>query len=130
MEPVVHLKNLMPLWKRWSSIGGMVLWMCTIMGCGTGVLLQQEADGGVVQYLYQERTGHLLSSNRTVALDEITRHCAGPYTMIQEGPTRGRKRVVQGVAGVDVITESWWGIRFRCQTGSKLRDSRKNDHEG
>ncbi len=90
----------------------MVAW--AIFGCGTAVVLQQEGEGGVVKYLYQERTGHVLSSNRTSALNEIGKHCEGPYTIVKEGPTKGRRRVIQGVVGTDVVLEHWWGIRFVC----------------
>ncbi len=108
-------ENFMLLWKRWSSRWGIVLLLGTIMGCGTGVLLQKDGEGGgVVQYLYQERMGHLLSSNRTRALNEISQYCGRAYIIVQEGPTRGRKRVVQGIASDDVITENWWGIRYSC----------------
>ena len=118
VECVVHLKNLMPWRNHWSSIVAIAFLSCTMIGCGAGVMLQQEGEGGVVQYLYQERTGHLLSSNRTLALQRIAQYCGGGYTMRQEGPTRGRRRVVQGVAGDEVISENWWGIRFTCQTAS------------
>ncbi len=85
------------------------------MGCGAGVLLNPEGQGGgIAQYLYQEHDGHMLSSNRTEALRQISRYCVRSYTIIKEGPTQGRKRVVDDIAGSDVITESWWGIRFKC----------------
>ncbi|MGB0911076.1 MAG: hypothetical protein ACPGYT_12000 [Nitrospirales bacterium] len=120
VERVVYRKNLMLRWLRWSSLGVIVVGASTMMSCGAGVLLQTEGEGGVVQYLYQERTGHLLSPNRTSALQRVTQYCGGRYTMMQEGPTRGRRRVVQGVAGDEVIAENWWGIRFMCQAASAL----------
>ncbi|MCA9472519.1 MAG: hypothetical protein MRJ96_16855 [Nitrospirales bacterium] len=97
---------------KFVSIG---VCMC-LTGCGAGVMLHPEGQqGGVAQYLYQAHHGHLGSPNRTEAFHQISRYCLRSYTIIKEGPTRGRKRVVEGIAGSDVITETWWGIRFRCE---------------
>ncbi|GJL66284.1 MAG: hypothetical protein NPIRA05_12550 [Nitrospirales bacterium] len=69
----------------------------------------------MVQYIFHNHDGHLLSPNRTDALHQIRAYCHGSYLIRREGPTRGRKRVVEGVAGTDVVTENWWGIEFNCQ---------------
>ena len=112
-EQIVILK------KSYSVTSGLVkfavLGMISFMGCGSGVLLYpQGEEGGVAKYLYQEHHGPMRSPNRTEALRQISRYCLRSYTIIKEGSTRGRKRVVEGVAGADVITETWWGIKFRC----------------
>ncbi|WP_447971260.1 hypothetical protein [Nitrospira sp. M1] len=79
--------------------------------------------GGVVQYVFQEHVGHLLSPNRSDALRRIRQYCHGSYMINREGPTRGRKRVVEGVGGTDVVTENWWGIQFDCQARSRSSSS-------
>ena len=69
---------------------------------------------GVVRYLYKPQEGPLLSSHRGDAFDKIKEFCLGPFEMVREGPTKGRRRLVESVGGSEVITENWWGIRFRC----------------
>ena len=93
-----------------------------LTGCGTGVLLTREGiDGGVVRYLYKEHQGPMVSPYRGEAFNQIKRYCVGAYKIIKEGPTRGRKRIAQGIGTSEVIEEPWWGIRFRCQTGEGQR---------
>ena len=105
----------MPLPEPWSSAFVLVLCL-SLSGCGTGVQLIREGEmGGVVRYLYKENEGHLLSSHRGEAFRQIKKFCVGPYDVVQEGPTNGRSRVVEGVGGAEIITEQWWGIRFRCK---------------
>jgi len=115
-ESSTSYKNLMLLVKRWSSLLGIVFGVGGLLGCGAGVLLHpNDEGGGVVQYVFRNHDGHLLSPNRTDALHQIRQYCHGAYLIRREGPTRGRKRVVEGVAGTDVVTENWWGIEFDCQ---------------
>lgn len=109
----------MLVWKRWSSMVSLVLGAGCVLGCGAGVVMHSNGKGGgVVQYVFQEHDGHLLSPNRSDALHQIRQYCQGSYVIQREGPTHGRKRVVEGVAGTDVVTEDWWGIQFDCQASS------------
>ena len=109
------LENFMASSKSWSR--GMILLGCVpLVGCGSSVLLDSEGNyGGVVRYHYNEHKGPMLSSHRGEALLQIREFCGGPYVIVREGPTRGRKRVVEGFGPSEVITEDWWGIQFSCQ---------------
>ena len=102
--------------KRWSSRFILVFILgASMTGCGSGVLLTREGiDGGVARYLYKEHQGPMVSPHRGEAFTQIKRYCVGSYKIIKEGPTRGRKRIAQGIGKSDVIEEQWWGIRFRC----------------
>ena len=87
-----------------------------LAGCGTGVLLDPEGyHGGVVRYLYDQHKGPMLSSHRGEAFQKITEFCGGPYVIVREGPTQGRKRVSEGFGPPEILTEKWWGIRFHCK---------------
>jgi hypothetical protein len=99
----------------WSS--GMALLGCLcLVGCGSSVLLDPEGyHGGVVRYHYKQHQSPMLSSNRSEAFQKMREFCGGPYTIIKEGPTQGRKRVTQGFGPEEVIMEEWWGIRFTCK---------------
>ena len=56
-----------------------------------------------------------MSSHRGEAFEEIKEFCRGPYVIVKEGPTQGRKRVAEGFGPSEVIKEQWWGIRFSCK---------------
>lgn len=94
--------------------------MMVLMGCGSGVELIQEGMGqGVVQYRYQSFQNPLLVPLRAEAIAEIDRVCLGAYRIVREGQTRARERIVEGVAGPEIVTEHWWGIRFQCASTGK-----------
>ncbi|RMH36657.1 MAG: hypothetical protein D6690_05375 [Nitrospirae bacterium] len=71
-------------------------------------------DRGVVQYRYSSFENPRLAPLRTEALARIDRMCPRGYRVIREGQTRARQRIVEGIGGAEVVTEQWWGIRFRC----------------
>ena len=93
--------------------------MCIVLfltGCSDGVHLIREGDRtGVMTYVYKGGDGHMVTPKRSEAFEKIREFCGGPFNVVQEGKTKGRQRVVEGVAGSDVIVEDWWGIRFQCQ---------------
>ena len=87
-----------------------------LSGCGEGVQVIPESEtSGVVRYIYREYQGYLLSPRRAQAMEEAQKFCGGSVRILREGPTRGRKHVVEGIAGGDVIEETWWGMRFHCK---------------
>ena len=87
-----------------------------LVGCGSSVLLDPEGyHGGVVRYHYKQHKGPMLSSHRSEAFQQMSEFCGGPYVILKEGPTQGRKRVTQGFGPDEIITEEWWGIRFFCK---------------
>jgi len=86
------------------------------MSCGDGLRLVREGDrSGVMLYLYKGTDGHMFTPKRGEAFRNIREFCGGPYTVVREGKTKGRQRVVEGVGGSDILVEDWWGIRFRCR---------------
>ncbi len=94
----------------------VLLLLVFLVGCGEGVqVIGESKTSGVVQYIYREYQGYLLSPRRTDAMEEAQKFCGGPVQILREGPAPGRKRVVEGVGGGDVIEETWWSIRFHCQ---------------
>ncbi len=101
--------------KIWSSLA--VLFAITLAGCGEGAkLLQEREDGGVVVYPFVEERGPILSSFRTDALALMKEKCGGLYTIVQEGETKGRSRIVSPMAGAEeVVQERRWGIQFQCK---------------
>ena len=101
--------------KIWSSLA--VLFFITLAGCGEGAkLLQEREDGGVVVYPFIGEQGPMLSSFRTNALAIMKEKCGGPYTIMQEGETKGRTRIVSPVEGAqEAIQERRWGIQFQCK---------------
>ena len=87
-----------------------------LSGCSDGVqIIQESENSGVVRYRYQEHQGSFLSSHRAEAVEKAEKFCGGPIQISREGPTQGRKHMVEGIGGVDVIEEAWWGMRFHCQ---------------
>jgi len=101
--------------KIWSSLA--VLFVVALAGCGEGAkLLQEKEDGGVVVYSFKEGQGPMLSSFRTEALALMKEKCGGPYTIMQEGETKGRIRMASPVEGAqEIIQERRWGIQFQCK---------------
>ena len=101
--------------KSWSRGIALIGCLCLI-GCGSNVLLDPEGyHGGVVRYHYKQHQSPMLSSNRSEAFQKMKEFCGGPYVILREGPTKGRKRVTQGFGPDEVITEEWWGMRFTCK---------------
>ncbi len=87
-----------------------------LVGCGSTVLLNPEGlNGGVVRYHYKPHQSPMLSSNRSDAFQKMREFCGGPYVIVREGPTQGRKRVSEGFGPPEILTEKWWGIRFHCK---------------
>jgi hypothetical protein len=101
--------------KIWSSLA--ILFLITLAGCGEGAkLLQEKEDGGVVAYPFIGEQGPMLSSFRTDALALMKEKCGGPYTIVQEGETKGRSRIVSPMPGAEeVVQERRWGIQFQCK---------------
>ena len=95
----------------------LVLIVLGFWGCGGGVrIIQENPDSGVALYMYKGKDGHLRSSNRPEASARIREFCRGPYRVIKEGNTAGRQHVIESIVGrEDVVTEHWWGVRFRCE---------------
>ena len=57
-----------------------------------------------------------MSSFRKDALALMKDKCAGPYTIVREGETKGRTRLIGPVEGAqEAIRERRWGIEFRCK---------------
>lgn len=101
-------------WSRMSFLIGLLL----VTGCGDRVhLIREGPSQGVALYFYNEGPGHLRSSNRELAFQEIKKICSGGYRVIQEGKARGRHQELEGISGSEVLTEHWWGIRFECNHG-------------
>ena len=65
--------------------------------------------------MYKGKDGHVVTPLRAEAFDQIDDFCKSSYQVIKEGETRGRRRVVEGMGGSEVLVEKWWGIRFRCE---------------
>lgn len=101
--------------KIWSSLA--ILFVIAVAGCADGAkLIQEREDGGVVVYPFKEDQGSMLSSFRTDALTLMKEKCGGPYTIVREGETKGRTRIVSSVEGAqDIVEERRWGIQFQCK---------------
>lgn len=87
-------------------------------GCADGAkIVQQHDSGGVVVYPFKEGQGPMLSSFRKDALDIMKEKCGGrSYSIVREGETKGRARVVSPLEGADeLIEERRWGIQFECK---------------
>jgi hypothetical protein len=101
--------------KTWSSLA--VLFVIALAGCAEGAKLAQEReDGGVVVYPFKGDQGSMLSSSRTDALALMKEKCGGSYTIVREGETKGRSRMVSPVEGAqEIVEERRWGIQFQCK---------------
>jgi hypothetical protein len=106
------LRDSMKIWSRVS-----LLLVLALAGCGEGAkLLQERDDGGIVAYPFTGEQGSMLSSFRTDALALMKEKCGGPYTIVREGETKGRTRIVSPVPGAqEVVEERRWGIQFQCK---------------
>ena len=101
--------------KIWSSLA--VLFVIVLVGCAEGAkLVWEREDGGVVAYPFKGEQGSMLSSFRQDALVLMKEKCDGLYTIIREGETKGRTRMVSPVEGAqEIVQERRWGIEFRCK---------------
>ncbi|MCX5724015.1 MAG: hypothetical protein NTX84_05775 [Nitrospirae bacterium] len=101
--------------KIWSSLA--VLLVIALVGCSEGAKLVQEREGGgVVAYPFKGDQGSMLSSFRREALDLMKEKCGGPYSIVREGETKGRSRMVSPVEGAqELVRERRWGIEFLCK---------------
>ena len=101
--------------KTWSSLS--VLLVVALAGCGEGAkFLQEKEDGGIVAYPFTGEQGSMLSSFRADALALMKEKCGGPYTIVREGETKGRTRIISPVPGAEeAVEERRWGIQFQCK---------------
>ena len=101
--------------KTWSSL--VLLFSIVLGGCADGAkLIQEEENGGVVIYPFKGEQGSMLSSFRTDALALMKEKCGGPYTIVREGETKGRSRLVSPMDGAqEIVEERRWGIQFQCK---------------
>ena len=101
--------------KMWSSLA--ILFFIGLAGCGEGAKLLQESDGGgIVAYPFTGEQGSMLSSFRTDALALMKEKCGGPYSIVREGETKGRTRIISPVPGAEeAVQERRWGIQFQCK---------------
>ncbi len=101
--------------KIWSSLA--ILFIIALAGCADGAkLIQEREDGGVVVYPFRGEQGSMLSSSRTDALALMKEKCGGPYTIVREGETKGRSRIVSPVEGAqEIVEERRWGMQFQCK---------------
>ncbi|MDP1768500.1 MAG: hypothetical protein Q8L74_06820 [Nitrospirota bacterium] len=101
--------------KIWSSL--ILLMVMFLLGCAEGAkLVQEREDGGVVSYPFKGEQGSMLSSFRKDALALMKEKCGGPYTIVREGETKGRSRMVSPVEGAqELVRERRWGMEFQCK---------------
>jgi hypothetical protein len=103
--------------KVWSRVVAVaVVW--TLVGCADGAkLIQEHETGGVVVYPFKGEQGSLLSVFRKEALEIVDKKCGErSYTIVREGETKGRIRVVRPIEGQEeAIEERRWGIQFQCR---------------
>ncbi len=103
--------------KSWLKV--VVVAAClAVVGCADGAkIIQQHDTGGVVIYPFKEGQGPMLSSFRRDALDLMKAKCGGrSYSIVREGETKGRARVVSPLEGADeLVGERRWGIQFECK---------------
>ena len=101
--------------KIWSSLA--LLLVILLVGCAEGAKLVQEREGGgVVSSPFKGEQGSMLSSFRKDALALMKEKCGGPYTIVREGETKGRSRMVSPVEGAqEIVRERRWGIEFQCK---------------
>ena len=101
--------------KIWSSLA--ILFVIALAGCADGAkLIQEREDGGVVVYPFKGDQGSMLSTFRSDALALMKDKCDGPYTIVREGETKGRTRIVSPVEGAqEIVEERRWGIQFQCK---------------
>ena len=103
--------------KSWLKFLVAAMWLA-IGGCADGAKIVQQYDtGGIVIYPFKEGQGPMLSSFRTDALDLMKEKCGGrSYSIVREGETKGRARVVSPLDGAqELVEERRWGIQFECK---------------
>jgi hypothetical protein len=103
--------------KSWLKTA-VVAACLAIGGCADGAkIIQQHDAGGVVVYPFKEGQGPMLSSFRKDALDLMKEKCRGSfYSIVREGETKGRTRVVSPLDGAqELVEERRWGIQFECK---------------
>ena len=116
MTPLLPPIHPMPTFGIRSRAGVIFLVLMGLGGCGGGVqVIQESPTSGIATYVYKGKGGYLSTSKRMEAFEKIREFCRGPYQVVQEGKTRGRQRVVEGMGGSEILTEAWWGIRFHCK---------------
>jgi hypothetical protein len=101
--------------KIWSSLA--IFFVIALAGCADGAkLIQEKEDGGVVVYPFRGEQGSMLSSSRTDALALMKEKCGGPYSIVREGETKGRSRMISPVEGAqEIVEERRWGMQFQCK---------------
>lgn len=103
--------------KSWLKTAVAVA--CLAVGaCADGAkIIQEHNAGGVVIYPFKEGQGPMLSSFRQDALDLMKQKCSGrSYSIVREGQTKGRTRVVSPLDGAqELVEERRWGIQFECK---------------
>lgn len=103
--------------KSWVTI--VVTAACfAVGGCADGAkIVQQDDTGGIVIYPFKEGQGPMLSSFRKDALDLMKEKCSSrSYSIVREGETKGRTRVVSPLDGAqELVEERRWGIQFECK---------------
>ena len=103
--------------KVWSRVTAAVV-VSTLVGCVDGAkLIQEHESGGVVVYPFKGEQGSLLSAFRKEALAVMDKKCGErSYTIVREGETKGRTRVISPIEGQEeVVEERRWGIQFQCR---------------
>ncbi|HSA87938.1 MAG TPA: hypothetical protein VLE46_17310 [Nitrospira sp.] len=103
--------------RAWLK-AGVVAACLAVGGCADGAkIVQQHDTGGVVIYPFKEGQGPMLSSFRQDALDLMKEKCRGrSYSIVREGETKGRARVVSPLDGAqELVEERRWGIQFECR---------------
>jgi hypothetical protein len=104
--------------KSWLKIVVTATCLAGGGGCADGAKIVQQYDaGGVVIYPFKEGQGPMLSSFRKDALDLMKEKCGGrSYSIVREGETKGRTRVVSPLDGAqELVEERRWGIQFECK---------------
>jgi hypothetical protein len=101
----------------WLKAGAVAACLA-VGGCADGAKIVQQHDaGGVVIYPFKDGQGPMLSSFRKDALDLMKEKCTGKsYSIVREGETKGRTRVVSPLDGAqELVEERRWGIQFECK---------------
>ncbi|NGZ02042.1 MAG: hypothetical protein CV090_03205 [Nitrospira sp. WS238] len=102
---------------RLTTIIGLAACLA-VGGCADGAkIIQQNDRGGVVIYPFREAQGPILSSFRKDAINLMNQKCTGrSYSIVREGETQGRTRVVSPLDGAqELVEERRWGIQFECK---------------
>jgi hypothetical protein len=103
--------------KSWLKTAVAVAGLA-VGACADGAkIIQEHNAGGVVIYPFKEGQGPMLSSFRQDALDLMKQKCSGrSYSIVREGETKGRTRVVSPLDGAqELVEERRWGIQFECK---------------